>query len=134
MCFMRDMASDNEIPTSVWNQSNPSVCFNNNGIKPPHFSKKNIYYVNSTDCCGCKFKQEDDALCPDFSEIEEVNKNQYQLHEHLTDFLKDETTIELFGCWAGSENDLEKRREIQVDELLKDDFYFPENELIRVYK
>ncbi len=134
MCFMLYLASDSEIPLSLWSKTNQNVCFTKPVIKPPQFSKKNILYVNSTECCGCGFKQEDDVLHPDFSEIDEKIKNQCQLHKHLSNFLNEETSIELFGCWAGSENDLEKQREIQVDELLKDDFYFAENELITVVK
>ncbi len=128
------LGSDKHIPLILWSEKNPNVAFNNPVTKPKHFSKKNVYYVNSTECCGCGFRQKNDVLHPDFTEIEEKNKNQRQLYEHLSSFLSDENDIELFGCWAGSENDVTEKREINVSELLKEDFYFAENELVKVRK
>ena len=41
--------------------------------------------------------------------------------------LRDEDTVELYGCWEGSENDdAESRRTINLDDLAADDFYFGE--------
>jgi hypothetical protein len=49
--------------------------------------------------------------------------------------LKDESSIEIYACWAGSENEpIKSRREIIVSEIIKDDFFFNEDELIVVEK
>ena len=134
MCFMLYLASARNIPLSLWSKTNPKVAFNEPLIKPKHFSKNNIFYVNSTECCGCGFRQEVDVLHPDFSEKNEKDKNQIQLYEHILGFLNQEDFIELFGCWAGGEDNLENSREIRVIDLIDDDFYFAENELITVKK
>lgn len=128
------LASDSKIPLVLWSQKNPQVGFNLSTIKPQVFSKKNIYFVNSTKCCGCGFRQENDLLHPDFSEIDEINKNQIQLHEYIKYFLEDEESVELFGCWAGSEDELQSKKTIRVDILTNPEFYFVENELLEVYK
>jgi hypothetical protein len=128
------LASDKIIAKTLWSKSNPNVCVTEPRTIPKHFSKKYIYYINSTECCGCGFRQENDAFYPDFSEIESKNKNQLQLYETLYELLNGENYVELFGCWAGGEDDLEEKREIAVGELLKDEFYFMENELITVKK
>lgn len=128
------LGSDNLIPIDEWNQENPKVAFNDPVMKPEHFSKANVYFVNSTECCGCGFKQKIDVQYVDLSESENKSENQSQLHKHISKFLESENFIELFGCWAGSENDLETKREVQISELIEDDFYFAENELVIVKK
>lgn len=126
------LGSDNFIPISEWNEDDPKVAFNYPVTKPEHFSKRNVYYVNSTECCGCGFRQKIDVQYLELSESENKNDNQTQLHKHVAKFLETENFIELFGCWAGSENDLETRKEINVSELLGEDFYFAENEIVTV--
>ncbi|HEX8251269.1 MAG TPA: hypothetical protein VF599_24060 [Pyrinomonadaceae bacterium] len=128
------LASDQEIPLTLWSKENANVCINLPVFTPKHFSKKHVYFVNSSECCGCGFRQEEDVSYPDFSEIESTNKNQAQLYKQLSDLLKCEDSVELFGCWAGSEEDLENRKEIRLSDFLNESFYFNENELLVVMK
>lgn len=127
------LGSDQHLQTVEWTEENPKVTISeieSNQIKPKHFSKNNVSYVASMEGCGCGFRQEFDFNYPDFSEIEVKKENQNQLHKQLKELLEKEISLELFGTWAGGEEECEVKKEIKVDDLLKDDFYFAENELI----
>lgn len=138
MCFALYLGSDNDLNVFEWNTKNPQAAVHEiKGVfasKPKHFTKKNVYSVSSSETCGCGFRQETDVNFPDLSEIESKNKNQKDLFNIVNEILDEENFVELFGCWAGGEQEIESQREIQVDELIEKDFYFNENELIKVTK
>lgn len=142
MCFFLYLASDKKIETEEWEEENPKVVICSKGDisfgKTEKFTKENNYYVSSSEGCGCGFRQKFDVEYPDYLEVEqkiEKEKNQRQLFERLRKLLKDEDYIELFGCWDGDQElEIEFQREIIIDELLSNTFYFREKELIKVTK
>ena len=55
--------------------------------------------------------------------------NQRRLHDYLIECLQDEEVIELYGCWSGDEElPTEKRRTVDVSNLVSKDFWFEERE------
>lgn len=73
-------------------------------------------------------------LSPDSSEIESTTTNQKQLYNLILANLREEDSIEIFGAWAGDEDVLEGKSEALAEDLLKEDFYFKEKELLIVRK
>lgn len=140
MCFFLYLASNNELVTKEWNEENPEVVINTkNDIsfgEKEKFTKKNIYFVSSLEGCGCGFRQKFDVEFPYYLEVEQKikkEKNQRQLFEVIKKILVNEYYIELFGCWDGDqESEIEFQREIKLDELSSETFYFQEKELIKV--
>jgi hypothetical protein len=64
-------------------------------------------------------------------EIKRTAENHKHLFEFVADCLNDENSIEIYACWAGSENESSKsKNDIIVSEIIKDDFFFNEDELI----
>lgn len=142
MCFFLYLASDNKIETEEWKEKNPKVGISSKSDisfgEEEKFKKENIYFVYSTEGCGCGFRQKFDVEYSDFFETVqkvEKDKNQQQLFELMQKVLKNEEYIELFGCWDGDqESEIEFRREIKLIELLEESFFFREKELIKVIK
>ncbi len=66
MCFMLYLGSDKELEISKFDFANPKVQVTEIKKKShpvtKHFSKTNVYYVASTEACGCSFKQEEDVF------------------------------------------------------------------------
>ena len=142
MCFFLYLASDNKLETEEWEEKNPKVVISSKGdisfVETEKFTKENIYFVSSSEGCGCGFRQKFDVEYPDYLEIEqkvEKDKNQQQLFELMQKVLKNEEYIELVGCWDGDqESEIEFRREIKLEELLEESFFFREKEFIKVTK
>ena len=143
MCFTLYMASDNECPMSSWDKDAPAFYVERQegtgalfyGGLDTKFSTKYWYYLGSSEGCGCGFSQADDIKYPDFTEREGIRKNQQDLFSYISKCLENETFIELYGCWAGSETRKSyTRREIKVQEIVNEDFFFAEDELITVRK
>lgn len=142
MCFFLYLASDNKLETEVWKEENPKVGISSKSDisfgGEEKFKKENIYFVSSTEGCGCGFRQKFDVEYPDYIEITqklEKDKNQQQLFELIKKLLINEDSIELYGCWAGSEDsEIEFQRVIKLNELVEETFYFQEDELIKVTK
>ncbi len=142
MCFFLYLASANNLETKDWEIENPQVVIDSKSDisfdKTEKFKKENIFVISSTEGCGCGFRQEFDVKYPDCVEAVqkiEKDKNQQQLCELLTKVLKNEDYVELFSCWADDEeSEIEFQREIILDELLEETFYFREKELIKVAK
>jgi len=134
------LASERECSTNSWDETNPRFFVakeNTYSIEPVkrQFSKPNVYYVGSHEGCGCGFRQTCYEMVDDQEEINQAARNQKHLFEFVSARLEDENFIELYACWAGSESEpFQSKREIIADELLKDDFYFKEDELIIVRK
>lgn len=139
MCFMLYLGSNNDLPIATWDKKRPTVIISErlrrSGRRPRHFSTRNVYYVASDEGCGCGFRQADDVAFPDFSDIAQKTKNQSELYECLAPVLDNEDHIEFFGAWAGDERDvLPVKRTISLSDLLRDDFGFVNNELVKVTK
>ncbi len=66
------------------------------------------------------------------SEQNKVKENQLQLTNLLKTLLEKEQSIELYGSWAGDDDKLESSKIISVNELLENEFYFEEKELLTV--
>lgn len=142
MCFFLYLASNNELKTKEWNEENLEVVISSkidiSFGETEKFKKENIYFVSSTEGCGCGFRQKFDVEHLDYLEIDqklEKDKNHHQLFELIKKILVNEDYIELFGCWDGDqETKVEFRREVKLDVLSSETFYFREKELIKVTK
>ena len=143
---MMYLGSDIKRPTNTWNEADPQFYVEEKNLQyssekqdeieqvKSNFSKENIYYVGSHEGCGCGFRQEWFWM-QDEEDVEKTSKNQRQLFDYVSECLIDEDVIEIYACWAGSENDPAKSKsEIFVGELIKPDFFFKEDELISVIK
>ena len=138
------LGSDRERQTSDWDESNPKFYvekgdsqFSEKGTPIEateavklNFSKKFVYYVGSHEGCGCGFRQ-DGFWMQDEEEIQKTAENQKHLFEYISECLKDENNIEIYACWAGSENEpTQTKRNISVREIVKSDFFFKEDEFL----
>jgi hypothetical protein len=146
MCLMLYLGSDKERHISFWDRANPQFYVQKTNIQYTdekqqinaieqaklNFSKQFIYYVGSHEGCGCGFRQDGFWLQVD-EEIKKRAENHKNLFEYLSGCLEDENTIEIYACWAGSENESpQSKRTISVQEIVRDDFYFEEDEFIVV--
>ncbi len=143
------LGSNKERPTSNWDEANPKFYVENSNIQytveeqkltvikevKSKFSKKNVYYAGSHEGCGCGFRREWFWMQDDKEEIKKTNENQKNLYDYISDCLKNENNIEIYACWAGSENEPAKsERKVSVQEMLNDKFFFKEDEFIIVEK
>lgn len=127
------LALDKKDLLNDWKEEDYSISITLSEQALPNLSKTFKYYIGSDEGCGCGFKQKFDFEYPDYSEIESKEKNQRELHQLISSLVKKHKTLELFGCWAGGEESaVELIREIKADELLSNNFYFSEQELITV--
>jgi hypothetical protein len=133
------LASENSLPVEKFEDCNPTfyvekfkTLFNAMNIT---FNKKHIYYVGSDEGCSCGFKLEVDCKHQEDLVNEQKKSNQIALHNYLKKCLEFEETVELYGIYNGDEGQrVVSEREVSVNELLKDDFYFIEKELLIVHK
>lgn len=103
-------------------------------------SLPNILYVGSDQGCGCGFRHvllekgewlvyEDE----DSEAIEESQKNQEALYKYIRSYVDKNKTVEMYGCWEDEfDKPSEAIEELNVDDLLRYDFYFKERGLYRI--
>ena len=139
MCFVLYMASDRVRRTILWDEKQPQFHVKADDADArktrSQFTKQNIYYIGSSDSCGCGFRREPDWVLDqgDGEEKRSKQENQRHLHAYLRECLQDEDEIELFGCWSGEEGQqADTKRAIFVDELITQEFFFDERERILV--
>lgn len=121
-----------------WNAGNPSFHVTANSADSKrmsiHFTKPHVFYLGSHEGCGCGFRREhynfndpDDASATDTT--------QEQLHKYLGECLENQDFIELYGCWSGEESEsADHYREVTINDLKSDHFFFLERELTKVVK
>lgn len=134
MCFVLYMASNKPRREIPWDDKAPAFYVSGNDAdiqKVKHqFSKAHVYYVGSSSNCGCNYRRHPEWVYDTLTTEEQktTQENQDKLHKYLSECLDDEGEIELFGCWSGDEGTkAQNARCIQVDELLKKEFYFEDN-------
>lgn len=100
MCLSLYIASDHALPTIPWDevQRTPfhvqeAVFFPRNPLVR-HFSKPLIYQAGSYGGCGCGF--EDPA--------ESGQASRRELADYLSAALEQQSSVEVFVCWSGSEH------------------------------
>jgi hypothetical protein len=136
VCFVLYMASDKTRPLISWEQTSPAFHVKADDADAEktraHFNKKYIYYLGSDAGCGCGFPREYDDLL-DHEELKSKRENQRQLVDYLTFCLRDESFLELYGCWSGDEEEApEKRLRVTIDELAEESFLFLERHHLTV--
>jgi hypothetical protein len=131
------MASAKSRPTIPWNEAAPAfhVKDNDPDFKKTtrHFSKSNVYYLGSDNGCGCGFPRDTNWMTDDKEELASQEANKRLLMAYLEGCLVDEESLELFSCWSGDEEEkLESIREIRIEDMAKNEFFFAERQLTKV--
>lgn len=102
-----------------------------------HFRTKNIYYVGTSEGCGCRFILNPEWLDENDKEEEKENLNFISQTNRLVDLITDNVSkgneVELYCCWAGDyDSNMENVETLQiVDYDFKDRFEIEEKKLMR---
>jgi hypothetical protein len=139
MCFYLYLGAESKQKLIPWDESDPQLCVEevekDDLVKLTAFSKPNIYYVGSHEGCGCGFRQEVDVTYAEHVDLRSKNKNQQALFSYVSGSLANESSIELYGVWAGDERrGVETKTEVNIIDLINEEFYFGERELTIVKK
>ena len=102
-----------------------------------HFRTKNIYYVVTSEGCGCRFILKPEWLDENDKKEEKENLNFISQTNKLVDLITDNVSrgneVELYCCWAGDyDSKMEKVETIKVsDKDFKDKFEIEDKKLMR---
>ena len=142
MCFTIYIATNEVMPTILYDESSRTL--NTEDITEDEetlkniFSLPNIKFVGSDQGCGCGFRH---ALLDGNNWLTVLDEDQTNFdnsnHRNLVDFIVNnnitEKKIEILTCWEGDHNEpLKSFETIQIQDLLKEDFYFKERALYTV--
>ena len=143
MCFMLFVGTEKPLPLKEWRKG-PDVWVrpvveNEAGIRA-HFSKPVVQYVGSTSGCGCNFPHwilfngevPDDGFDGRDDDLRRVN---HQNARSLVKLLRDgsESSVELYGVWAGNESKPPISMEsVAVEDINAPTFLFGEQVFYRV--
>lgn len=101
------------------------------------FRTKNIYYVGTSEGCGCRFILNPEWLDENDKEEEKENLNFVSQTHRLIDLIVGKTSkdneVELYCCWAGDyKSNFENVETLDTsDNEFKDKFEIEEKKLIR---
>lgn len=124
------LASDSELPTIPWNEKLPR--FNVLTLADwkwgsevtKQFTKKNVYYLGSYQCCGCGFGDSS----------EQGQQCLRDLRDYLCAATAQSGIVEMWSCWTGAEGaEREEKFVITPDDILDPEFRFGEQEYYVVY-
>ena len=138
MCLTLYIGSDIALPRIPWNKDQPR--FNTRNLEEEEkplaacFTYPEITYAGGDEGCGCGFRHailSGAEWLPIVSDnqqgIDNERKNHQDLFDYITSHIK-QGKIELLACWNGEINVPPRAaRNINVTDLLKDDFYFKED-------
>jgi hypothetical protein len=138
MCLVLYMASAKRRPLVPWDQKAPRFHVTGEDADARkarvQFTKKRVHYVGSEHGCGCGFRQESDIGYAEPETLASKRDNHRSLHDYVEACLADEDFIELFSCWSGDEADAaESSRDVTLEDLLQETFFFSEMQLTRVF-
>jgi len=133
------MASERVRPIIKWDDAHPAFYVStddpDSARAKEQFEKQNVHYLGSDNGCGCGFRRENDWLSDDENVRVSKGENQRQLAMYIAECLRDEESVELYGCWSGDEDSPAVRhRVIAVGELIDENFFFIEKEHITVVR
>ena len=123
MCRLLFLASDRPLPEIPWDPLNPSFHVRRpqagEGTVETHFSKPHIYYVGSSQMCGCGFAIPDSPIedTYDQTEYESAVEDLARFVDYLRNVLTPFDTFELYQAWDGA---LTRRPRRTVDLALRD--------------
>lgn len=140
MCFVLYVGTTKAIPRREFRKDTPDISVLTLSARElpikAKFTKPEVQYVGSTSSCGCDFPHTtlfngnlpppNELRDPERVTVEQGNR------EALVKVLREieEPTVEIYGTWDGSEDDLSKpplsRVMIGVAQILDPDFYFKE--------
>lgn len=141
MCKMVFIGTNLELPEMPWDENKKDfhverISDEFKDVKR-HFRTKNIYYVGTSEGCGCRFILNPEWLNEGDKEEEKENLNFVRQSNRLVDLVADnvskENEVELYCCWAGDyESNFEDVETIQVsDKDFRYRFEIEEKKLMR---
>ena len=141
MCKMVFIGTNSELTEIPWDENNKD--FHVERISDEfkdvikHFRTSNIYYVGTSEGCGCRFILHPDWLDEGDKEEEKEILNfigqTNKLIDLITDNVLNGNEVELYCCWAGDyESNFENVEIIHISDIdFKDRFEIEEKKLLR---
>lgn len=135
MCVMIYLASDDPLPTQVWDQSNPRFQIDEVSEPPEsirrHFTKKRIYSAVSHEGCGCGFQWGEFEGCEDEVELRAKQESRRRLAEYISEALEHQPAVEVYACWdCDQAMPAEQTKRVRPEYLVRESTYFRERELL----
>jgi hypothetical protein len=108
MCRLLFLASDRVLPEIPWNPDQPSFHVRRTEIAEKvveaHLTKPYLYYVGSSEMCGCGFAAPEAPIEDEFDQMEHGSaaENLAELVKYLAENLTPFETLELYQAWDGA--------------------------------
>lgn len=128
------LASRTALPLIPWQQDRPA--FNVSALTEPeqsvrrHFIPPHICQAGSHTGCGCGFNE--GRQFPEyFSDPAAERVGALKSSSQLAGYIREHRVEQIYSCWSGEENEpKESERRIKPDELIAEDFFFRQRELL----
>jgi hypothetical protein len=140
MCFVLYVGTVRPIPRREWRKDAPDISVRDLSSRElalkAKFESPEVQYVGSTSHCGCDFPHTilQNGNLPPLEGAKDADQVivERQNRDALVKLLREvqEPTVQVYGTWDGSEDDLSKaplsREMIAVERILDPTFYFKE--------
>lgn len=130
------IASNVVLPLLPWDEHNPGFhvteLSENEKVVESKFKNIYAYYAGAYEGCGCGFQAGEYPGYED-EEIDLQIASLNGLASYLDDQLKEDSEIELFGCWDGDQSkSIQNTRTITTASIRRNDFWFKDREYLIV--
>ncbi|HEY1790900.1 MAG TPA: hypothetical protein VGJ73_22320 [Verrucomicrobiae bacterium] len=127
------IASKQPLPLIPWQEDAPG--FNVKELAESeervrrHFALPHIRYAGSHTGCGCGFNEGREY--PDYNDPAKARVDALKSSALLADYIREHHVEQVYSCWSGDESaPKEFERHITPNELLAEDLFFRERELL----